>query len=260
MQQELSSRAFAGIDTATVAINDYRMVSPNVAEVVVSTTGKMKPMEIAAKLVKVMNESATPIHGSFRWVKDNIAVGFVSTAAAPRLIESESELSGYRHVASNMYLDESDESLWELRNGAGGKYLARKGSDELPEVLSSVRRPRGAGVPSTASIQRPEPEANEFVCFVNSKAEIDYGFVVGKDKNQNLAVVNEACVADRAISVDPKMVVSFEQVQLPPHSKMPTLAGVPDAATMIDYYRKAYFYNGDYLKKVIETINDQAAA
>ena len=40
----------------------------------------------------------------------------------------------------------------------------------------------------------------------------------------------------------------------------PVTAGVPDPEKMIEYYRKAYSYNADYLEKVIRDIEEQAAA
>ncbi len=258
---EFSKRRFDNIDTATVSISDYKEVGEGVAEVLVSTTGKMKPMEIVTKLIAKLGGAATPIHGSFRELagRPGTLVGFVSGAQPPRLIDSEAELASYRHVSANMYLDSNDESLWELKTGAAGKYLARKGSDELPEVLASVRKPRSSGIPALSSVQRPAPEKTEFVAFVDRKNEVNYGFAIGKDKAGNVAVVTSASQGE-ATPVNPALVIETAAVQLPPHSKMPVLSGVPDAADMIAYYRKAYFYNAAYLAEVIRTINEQAAA
>lgn len=257
MQSEISNRRFEGIDTDTVAMTDYRRITDNVYEVVVSTTGHMNPLQLAAKMCKVMNESATPVHGSFRWLKEGVAVGFVSTSQPPRLLESEAELSAYKHVASNMYMDATDESLWELRNGAGGKYLARKGSDELPDVLASVRKGRSAGIPSLSSVQRPQAQRGELVCFVNSKSEVDYAFAIGKDKQGNIAAV---AAGQNVVAIDPQLVVTTAEVEVPPLDKLPVLSGVPDASAMIAYWSKVFFYAPEYLSKWVANIREQAAA
>lgn len=260
MSEKISANRFNGVDTNTVAINDYRMVTSDLAEIVVSVTGDMDRNQISHKLVLTLGEQGTPVQGSFRWLNDrkHVAVGFISTRTPPRFIESESELAAYRHVASNMYMDETDESTWELKQGTAGKYLARHGADELPAVLSTVRRPRGLGVPSVSKVQRPQPMKGEYVCFVTSRNEIDYGFAVGKDKHGNHAIVTKSSMG--FVAVSPSKVISTTEVEIPAHSKLPVLSGVPDPDAMRKYYKLAYQHSQAYIAEIEKQISEMAAA
>ena len=55
----------SGVMTDTVSITDYKMVSPDVARVMISFTGKQTPSKISASIADITGNQASVIENSF---------------------------------------------------------------------------------------------------------------------------------------------------------------------------------------------------
>jgi len=125
----------------TIAITDYELQSPTLARVIVSYTGHMTREQIRANLLEQFDNQAAPVENSFHIIKSHnnggAAVGFVRANKEVRVVDDKEIRAGYRMMASNIMMDNADRSLWEVREGRGGKFLARHGQEDLSELVEA---------------------------------------------------------------------------------------------------------------------------
>lgn len=248
------------VPTSTLTITDYRMVDASLAEVVIATTGKIRKDDMVVALTEKLGHKATPILGSFRWLVDGVAaVGYVTNITPVRVLDGDSVLANYKMLASNMYMDPSDDSLWELKEGASGRYLARRTQEELPEVLSGAKAPQRTGIPSLSRVVRASVKTDEFVSFVGASGVVDHGVCIGsaKDKEDHAVVLS---VSTRKLHAVPKeRIISAVKIDANKLRTPKVTAGMPDANAVIEYYRQAYQYDQDYINRIIQQVEEMAA-
>ena len=262
MHDVLSSKLTQGIDARTVSITSFQLHGPKLAEIVAATVNVIERNALFAKLQEKFDNKASPIQNSFRWVKPGqVMCGFVTVRPEVQVLKSKAELASFRNVASNMYLDD-DDSAWELKSGTSGSYLVRTGVEDLPAVLSKVRASRTVpGIPVVSSLVPAQAKQHELVAYINGSCDLDYGVVIANVKESSKRAV--LSVNSKVLEgVDPARIIesraiAFTDKKIGP---VPTTAGVPDPEVMIEYYKKAYGYSQSYLAKVIEAIQQQAAA
>src|ERR1700676_2545328 len=127
--------------TNTVSITDYQMKTATLAKVIVSFTGKQTKDELRASLLQKFDGLAAPVEDSFRIVKAGVAVGFIRANKEVRVVNDKELRASYRVMSSNIMMDNADKSLWEIREGKAGKFLARHGHEDLSELVNaSVNR------------------------------------------------------------------------------------------------------------------------
>lgn len=250
-------RAVARVRLNTVNLHDYRMVNDEVARVVVSYTGNPTPAELFHSMSGMFKGLASPVRNSFRKLTESSAVGFVCSNREVRQYDA-ADSTKYRVLASNMLMDNDDESLWSLHEGASGAYLTRKGNEDLSELVHASMH-RRSGTPMLSSVLSAVVADREFVAFVNPvTASMDYGYVVDRG-DESLAVLSVE--SKEVAKVDPQLVVhsaalmgSDEEVY--GHR----LVAAADKQSMVDYYTKAYGHAPEYLAKLIDLINQHAFA
>jgi hypothetical protein len=255
-----------GINTTTVAITDYHMTSDKVARVILSYTGDPSAEEITANLCKQLKHMAAPVEKSFRIIRAGVAIGYVRANTPVRVIENEKELTaGYKVIASNIMMDKEDESLWEVRKGAGGTFLARHGTEDLSELVGASLNPR-SGVPRMNHIAQASVAKREFVAFASQSGDMDYGFCVAANAKQGkLKVVS---VATREAIVIPHEAVASvipvgpQGLRIPRETHNKIMASGIDRASVeqeIAYYKRLYGYDQAYLDEVIQQVEGTAA-
>lgn len=251
----------SGINTQTVAVTDFKMVSAKVARVILSTTGNPSKEQITEQLSAQLKHLAAPIENSFREVKAGVSIGYLRANKQVRAIENQNELrAGYKVMASNILMDKADESLWEVHKGAGGTYLARHGNEDLSELVNASLTHR-TGVPRMSQIAQASVAKREFVAFASESGDMDYGFCVAANAAKGLLKI--VSVAQRkAIVVKHDAVASViptgkQGLRIPreTHAKI-IKAGITraDADQEIAYYTRLYGYDQAYLDDVIENI------
>lgn len=247
-----------GKPTATVALTDYRVISQTLAEVVVAMTGKPSKDALAVAVTKRFGEAVTPVLSSFRWLRENeVAVGFVSSVTSVRTLDGDSVLANYKMLASNMYMDQEDDSLWELKQGATGRYLARRTQEELPEILSAAKSPHRADIPTLSRVLRTPVKVNEFISFVSAANDVDYGVCVGSTKEGESVILSVS--TKKLVAVDPQRVVRATAIDFNKMRSPRVTAGMQDAQAVIEYWKQAYQYDQAYVNKIIQQVEEMAA-
>lgn len=246
-----------------VSVSEYTMLSPKVARVIANCVGRMNPTEIADRMAAVFENRATAIRSSFRWLHEGrSAIGFVAVQTPVRAFDQKDVGSKYQVIKANMFMDKGDESVWEVKPGSGGNYLARMGEDNLAELIEASRiSPRGS-TPRMSSVVSASAVAKEFVAFVDIKSgTMDYGFCLSTKEGAHVVM---SSTTNQPTDVTAGSVVGVYNIDIPAAAHK-AIAGTKviaasDTSGMIDYYKRAYGYAPDYLEKIIKQIEAMAAA
>lgn len=244
----------------TVSLTDYQMVNAGLAKVVIAFTGDHDKQSISQALSSKMGYLAAPVENSFRMVQAKVALGFMRANRPVRVIKSENELrANYKVMGSNIMMDQSDESLWELKNGAGGRYLARTQDEDLSNLIEASTNHR-SDIPKVRNMAIASAGKREFVAFVDRGGNTDYGFCVAAN-TQKMRVVAHSSRSPVVIAND--TVISVHQVKIlrSTHNRI-TAKGInpADKAQSISYYKELFGYDPNYLKDIINFIETDAVA
>lgn len=250
-----------GINTATASITDYQMVKAGLARVIVAFTGKQTPAELTECLAKQLKYMAAPVENSFRILANNAMIGYVRVNQELRPTTDKEIRAGYKVMASNILMSNEDSTLWEVKTGAAGMFLARKGQEDLSELVSAAvnRRqdvPRLSQVVS-ASVAQPK----EFVAYASDSGDMDYGFCTKASKDgTQIQVVSST--TGKAEIVAATQVASAVSVKIPreTHEKV-VKAGIDRNVdgNQVEYYNRLFSYDPAYLSEVIRIVNESAA-
>ena len=248
-----------------VSVSEYTMLSPKVARVIANTVGRMTQSELSDRIGAIFGNRATAVRSSFRWLQENrSAMGFVSLQTPVRAFDQKDVGTKYQAIKANMFMDKADESVWEVKPGSGGSYLARTGEDNLAELIEASRiSPRG-NVPRMSSIVAASAKPKEMVAFVDLKnGVVDYGFCLSVDASTGDHIV-VSTTTNQPTDVMAASVVGVYEVDIPANVHKAVAGNVVlaagDKSGMIEYYRRAYGYAPDYLAKVIDEINAMSVA
>lgn len=251
-------------------IHEYRAVTPTIARVTASFDVANVDAEMLA-ISAALNNSAAPVAGSFRRLDGETFVGYVSATRAVIPLDGATPGKGFRVMAANIYMDEGDKSLWEVKNGAGGSYMARQGQEDLSALLETARvSPRGS-IPRLSRVLSASVATHDFVAFVRAgrnTAEMDYGFCVERTED---AYIVMSTFDKQAVSVPSDLIVSAMSLPRDEMPRIPKAAvqsamktrGAETAASRTDpvlspqdYYRLAYSYAPGYVEKIIKQISE----
>jgi hypothetical protein len=245
--------------TQTVAITDYQMKSPTLAKVIVSFTGSQTKDELRAALSEKFEGLAAPVEDSFRIVRAGVAVGFVRANKEVRVVNDKELRASYRVMSSNIMMDNADKTLWEVREGKAGKFLARHGHEDLSELVNASVN-RRTDIPAIRHIQIAKAAPGEFVSYVSKTGDMDHGFCVASSDKQ----VKVVSMSSRSATVvDYDVVTAISQV--PIHKafvKEMATAGISrqDKQQQIEYWTKLYSWAPEYLDEKISQVNEGTLA
>lgn len=246
------------------SISEYQMYSPSVARVVANIVGQQEPAELADRILACLNNKAAPIRGSFRQIPEtNSAIGFVRLVT-PVLSMDEKVVASMKKLQANVYMDESDQSIWEVRSGSTGKHLARKGQDNLAELIEASRTGARGSTPRIANIRSAAVTPSMFVAYVEPEAyEVDHGFCV-KSNGDSYSILSST--TSQVVDIHHNGVVGFYSLEFPKEvvaaiskKSEAKVTAAMDTQTSIEYYKKAYSYAPDYIESIIRQITKLAA-
>lgn len=245
-----------------VSISEYTLLSAKVARVIVNVVGSVDQREISDRISAIFENKATPIRASFRWLQQGrSAVGFIATQQPVRSFDTAQVQAKYTAIKANMFMDKSDESVWQVKPGSGGSYLSRMGEDNLAELIEASRvSPRGS-TPRMSSIVAAVARPREMVAYVDNSGVVDYGFCLSSSNGDHVVVSSTTNLPTDVVG---NCVVGVYEIDVPQNiQKAITSAKVTasgDQSAMIDYYKRLYSYSPDYLALVIKEIEAMAAA
>lgn len=247
------------------SVNDYQIVSPTLAKVVLNMSGNPdSPITIRTAIAKLFKNQASAVENSFRWATRQgdikTAVGFVKANVDVREFE-EAEASGkYRVMSANLLMDNDDRSLWEVREGAQTKYLARQGNEDLTELVH-LATARVTGSPRLMQIASGVPATKDFLAFVDTETEeVRYGFAVSAAVDSKVTVV--ATDDESTVEVAESNIIDVFELDSEECARLSTTAAADGLSkeAMIEYYKKAYSYSPEYIAEIIKMIDQHAFA
>ena len=239
-------------NTVTVALIDYELKSPTLAKVIISYTGDPTAETIKATLAKKLDYLATPVSASFKKLRNGVAVGFLRANKTIRNIDKKDE-EQYRVLSSNILMDKSDSSLWDVKEGTAGKYLARHGKEDLTALVQAAvfRRP---DLPKVHDVVIAKASRDELVAFVDAEGDMDYGFAVATNEEKVRVVSFNRRIP---MNVEYDQVVSIQPVAVPKEIVSEVMASLTaeEKKEAAAYYQRLYGYSPEYVRQTIEQIN-----
>ena len=284
---------FDNIPEVFVTPHEFQLVSGTLARITASVSAPCSQSNLLGYISAAFKGKVTPVRGSFTWM-DNTKKGITGYVYAPTPVmhvEGGKVGAGFRQTAANMYMDESDKALWQMKEGAGGKYLVRQGVDDLAAMIEQARSsPRGSA-PRMSQVQQASVVAStgsnqQFVSFVSEgrrTSEMDYGVVLGAAEGKMINVLSHLT---REVTMVPKIniVASFDiDMQLAPkvpkervevlkkelaakaavgntHVQRASGDALAPSISQADYWRLVYAYSPEYVEEIIKTIDDMHTA
>lgn len=248
----------------TASITSYQMKSPVLAKVVVSTTGNPNAEELRQILAEKFEFKAAPVENSFRQIQPGVSVGFIRANREIRVLEKDELKASYRVLSSNILMDNHDKSLWEIKSGAGGQYLARQDVEDLSELVEANVYHQRQNVPKLHQMTASRVNANELVAFVTENGSLDYGFVL-KSNSERAQVLSATTHTPTKVEND--LIAGIYQVEIDRDTNK--RIGVQLRANGLtpgqklnaeQYYRALYDYAPEYLEEVIRQIEQGVVA
>lgn len=237
----------------TINIVDYRIKSPVLAKVLVSYTGKMHKDEMKEMLAERLGHAAIPVAASFKKLREGLAVGFIRANRMVRTPSNKELKASYRVMSSNILMDNSDRSLWEVKEGATGRFLARHDQEDLQALVeSSVQR--RSDLPGLRNISIAAATKSEVVAFVDADGDVDHGFAVATNDEK---VRVHSFTRRTPMTVDYDSVISISPITIPREIHL-AIAGTLTPAEKNDekaYYERLYGFDPDYMREVIRQID-----
>lgn len=248
----------------TVSITSYQMQNPHLAKVVIATTGNPTKDEIHQILAEKFNMQVTPVANSFRKLTANAAVGYLRANREIRVVEKAELRASYRVLSSNIIMDNKDKTLWEVKSGAAGEYLARCGNEDLSELVEASVYSKGQGHPKVHQLAIDKGRPAELAAFVTPNGDMDYGFVLKANSEKTLVL---SASTKTQTKVDNTLIAGFYQPEIDSDTRK--AVGIQlkangfkpgDKLEMEQYYRALFSYAPDYLAEVIRIIEDTVVA
>lgn len=247
----------------TLNVNDYDMVTPTLARVMLTYTGNVprSQEEVRASVAALFKGHAAPVAESFRKVTEGTIAGFIKTSREVREFDSGMVTAGkMKEMAANLLMDKTDESLWEKKSGAAGDYLVRQGNDDLSGLVHLATHKK-LGQPTFAHLASMPAETKEFAAYVSTDSEeVEHGYVVASaDGKMTIIPVG----AEEGVEVQTAQlveVINLDGEDAKAAGGVMAAEVAADKGAMIEYYRKMFGYAPDYLQKIIDIINQHAFA
>jgi len=248
----------------TASITSYDMKSPVLAKVIVATTGNPSADEFRQLIAEKFDMRAAPVENSFRELQPGVSVGFIRANREVRVVEKAELKASYRILSSNILMDNSDKTLWEIKSGAGGQYLTRQDTEDLSDLVEARVYHQRQNVPKLHQLTASRVNSNELVAFVTDTGSLDYGFVVRS--NPERAQVLSSTTRTLA-KVDNELIAGIYQVEIDKDTNK--RIGVQLRANGLNpgqklnaeqYYRALFDYSPEYMEEVIKMIEQGVTA
>lgn len=248
----------------SASIVAYKQVSPTLFKVAVTHTKNADSKFIASAVSKSLKNSAMLVEGSLHKANipgvSNVSIGYIKANREVRL-PTELELkSSYKILSSNILMSKDDSTLWELKKNKNTTYLAKKGHDDLSELVNMVTASAHPVSGITSVVQASViPEKYDFITFINSSGDIDHGFVLASNSEKTKVVAyntlsatvvsNNAVLDSHECKIDPLLAKTVKR-KLEADTKDGSLND------METYYRELYQYSPEYINEIIRQIDE----
>lgn len=257
---EMASR----MPSVAVGIADFRVMSPQVAQVIVTpSTTNCTSEELAAAVTRSTGSKLVPVVGSFRPIpgaRTPSLIGFVTTNKEV-ILASDARYSKLRPLTASTMLDPQDSTLWDIRKDDSGQTFVVRALEEDMTVLLSSYQARDISAPSlreTAAVTG----AGNFIAYVDlDHGEMKYGFVLAttdegltvlSTDGESPVTIPESSVVEIAI-LGERTKVTAADVNL----KMDDFDS-RSAASMAEFYKALFGYAPGYVAEIQKQIDSHA--
>lgn len=237
----------------TVNIIDYRLKSSILAKVLVSYTGSPSKAEMRDLLAKKMGYSAIPVASSFKQVRPGLAVGFLRANRAVRTPSRTEMKAGYRVMSSNILMDNGDKSLWEVKEGTTGRYLARHGQEDLSGLIEASLE-RRSDMPGLRHLAIAKAARSEVVAFVDAEGDLDHGFAVATADDQ-VKVLSFTRRVPMNVSYDNVVSISPVEISASVNKVVAGMLTPEQKRNEKAYYETLYSYAPQYMREILDSID-----
>lgn len=258
------SRRFGEIPTAT--ITETTEIEPGLARVICQLTPGNRDADANLRgITALFNGQASPIEGSFRpLAKDGSRLTLVGFVTSNREVKQlTKDVKAHMTIISKNVLMDEENSLWDVnRTPSGDLYISRQEGEDLSEIMASLVTPR-LGIPTFQSIASYVNTESEYVAFATVDGNIRHGFISESSEEELKVLCRDSGEVE---SINPGQVIesitnldSGDIIKNAIESAYEDTNGM-DVDKMVEYYKKVYQYDPEYMKKVEDQIRNRAAA
>lgn len=246
----------------TVTVADYRTINANLAKVIIATTGDVEQEDIEEAIIAKLKGQGALVKASLRKVTSEGSikasyVGFIRAMNEVREVTPHELQASYKAIVAsneNVLINNKDQSVWQLKTAASGKYLVRQSEDDLQSLVASVVN-NYVPAPKLSAVRMPMPECNQLAAYVTPEGTLDYGFVTRTSTANNaIQVVSSNDRVTRTVNLD--VVASAYSVEIPTEVYKVAAANVSreEKDKQIAFYTSLYDWAPDYLADLIKDI------
>ena len=270
MQRLNEKRMLASFESRTqgqfdvvAQLHDLKELNKDIAKVIVSFSVDSHDAEKNFQAVaKMFDGLARPIEGSFRLVPSSrafAAVGFVTKNTEVRQCTTAS-LQKYRVMAGNLLMDSEDETLWELKSTGGTKYLTRQSEETLGELVALASLKHHGEVTNVGKINQlvmASVQNGEYAAYISPKnCDVRKGFIIQANEDTFEIMDSET---EEVEEVPTDMLIESAYLKTQEIAADIALPAQGNKSAIKSYYKQLYGHAPDYLKKINEIIDSNAA-
>lgn len=252
-----------------ITIQRHEPIREGVASRIMLTIGGSDPhrmpskAEIAAAFDEQFDNQASIVTDSLHIATDGIRSGILTAIVLAKRATTSLNAAlakGFKEIASNVFAD-ADDTIWEVadNDAAGIKMLVRKEADDLEALLGS-RQSRSIVTAASSIDLHADVNKSTAVLYTDlASGETTFGIAV--------ALNTEEASFDAYLPKADKVVSGISTLQVIAYSGnsvQPDNVPYVDTASVstdkaLDYYRRLYGSQPEYLAKIEEVLRVQAA-
>lgn len=255
-------------------VNQYQLLAPTLARVLVTVTGHPKTVDDLRSAVRAaFQPEASPILSSFRLLEEvsqrtKVAVGFITPNRETKPYVKANHL---KQLASNVLMDTNDESIWDLKRVGDQMFMCRQTTEDLSELLA-LARVRDVSIDDKVELSNlvgSIASEGEYVTYATVEGDMGYGYCLASSEDHVLVSNRNTGRIDK---VDIEQVVTVSHMGGEDKHLFAALAkagqkkpkveaesgdiGISgDWSNLHNYYKAVYGYDPEYFAKFEEIIN-----
>lgn len=265
-----------------VEIKSFAKAGPGLARIVADVThtseSRADHASITAAIRKKLQGKLECVAGSFSVLEKGNFVdritGVIGAVRESVAITADSDLKGFRAMASNMFMDD-EKDMWVLRKTPAGKLLVKATGIEddltLVNLLDSVS---SAGYQSgndharlTAQCSATKAQGGDFISFVDVNNNIRSAFVVAQVVGTEDLVVSQSDVDEAEVIHQGSVIEVHDQDDFPEvkdtaeeqvEQAVASARGTSSIETIVQYYKKIYSSNPAFFKEFEKRIRSHS--
>jgi len=247
----------------TAAIRRHKVVTDTVGRVWASfSVTDPTPDEIRLAVSNAIPEGVSPVDGTFYPVDDATITGLIRRDTKVRALSEDRK--HYKELSSNVLMDDTDQSIWEIRALEGKSYLVRVEEESLDDILASIPttddsgwNPKGASDLREAASTMEIPDAEyPLVNYYDPMQHAVRGAMLVKAGDGMASLYNWE--EDATVEVPSALLVSLTSVT-PKKTDLGQFTkpkeGTPTTnADLTEYYRKWFKYAPEYFEQMRQDV------